>query len=174
MTPSAVPIDPFSVVAQAIRCPRDSLSMESAMYRDHGWDSFGHVGVILALEEVYSISIPNDEMMILITMKAIVLLSGGLDSTLLLAKALEKGRKCLALSFDYGQRHNVELDAAKRIAISLGITEHHIVPLEFWKMFGGSSSPSGPLPGLMNPFGMNKAPQQKKRKHKKYRKKKKR
>lgn len=72
MTPSDVPIDPFSVVAQALGCPRDSLSMESAMYRDHGWDSFGHVSVIVALEEAYGISISNDEMMILTTMKAIV------------------------------------------------------------------------------------------------------
>ncbi len=72
MTQSDVPIDPFSVVAQALRCPSDSLSMESAMYRDHGWDSFGHVSVIVALEEAYGISIPNDEMTILTTMKAIV------------------------------------------------------------------------------------------------------
>ena len=55
-------------------------------------------------------------------MKAIVLLSGGLDSTLLLAKALEKGRKCLALSFDYGQRHRIELDAAQAVA------KHYRVP----------------------------------------------
>ncbi len=73
MTPSAAPpIDPFGVVAQALRCPRDSLSMESAMYRDHGWDSFGHVSMIVALEEAYGISIPDDEMMVLTTMKAIV------------------------------------------------------------------------------------------------------
>ena len=72
MTPSDVPMDPFSVVAQALRCPRDSLSMESAMYRDHGWDSFGHVSVIAALEKAYGISISNDEMMSLTTMKAIV------------------------------------------------------------------------------------------------------
>ena len=71
MTPSDVPTDPFSVVAQALRCPRDSLSMDSAMYRDHGWDSFGHVIVIVALEKAYGISISNDEMMILTTMKAI-------------------------------------------------------------------------------------------------------
>lgn len=72
MTPSAVPIDPFSVVAKALRCPRDSLSMDSAMYRDHGWDSFGHISVIAALEEAYGLSVPNDEMMILTTMKAII------------------------------------------------------------------------------------------------------
>lgn len=65
-------MDLFSIVAQALRCTRDSLSMESAMYRDHGWDSFGHISVIVALEEAYGISISNDEMMILTTMQAIV------------------------------------------------------------------------------------------------------
>ena len=72
MTLPTVPIDPFGVVSQALCCPRDSLSIESAMYRDHGWDSFGHVNVITALEEAYGISISNDEMMILTTMKSIV------------------------------------------------------------------------------------------------------
>lgn len=71
MTPSHLPTDPFSIVAQALRCPRGSLSMESAMYRDHGWDSFGQVRVIVALEEAYGISIPDDETMTLTTMKAI-------------------------------------------------------------------------------------------------------
>ena len=72
MTLPTVPIDPFGVVSQALSCPRDSLSIESAMYRDHGWDSFGHVNVITALEEAYGISISNDEMMILTKMKSIV------------------------------------------------------------------------------------------------------
>lgn len=49
-------------------------------------------------------------------MKAVVLLSGGLDSTVSLAMAKEKGRECLALSFNYGQRHLVELEYAKKIA----------------------------------------------------------
>lgn len=48
-------------------------------------------------------------------MKAIVLFSGGIDSTVLLALALEKGLDCLALSFDYGQRHRVELNSARAI-----------------------------------------------------------
>lgn len=48
--------------------------------------------------------------------KAIVLLSGGIDSTVILAKALSEGKKCLALSFDYGQRHRVELEAAASVA----------------------------------------------------------
>lgn len=72
MTLLDVPLDPFVIVAQALRCPRDSLSMESAMYKDHGWDSFGHVRVIVALEKAYGISISNNEVMILTTMKAIV------------------------------------------------------------------------------------------------------
>ena len=42
------------------------------MYRDHGWDSFGHVSIIAALEEAYSIRISNDEVMLLTTMKGIV------------------------------------------------------------------------------------------------------
>jgi len=73
---SSAPPDPCSVVAQALGCSRDSLSIESAMYRDHGWDSFGHVSVIVALEEAYGISIPNDKMMILTTMKAIIEILG--------------------------------------------------------------------------------------------------
>jgi len=72
MTPPDIPIDPFEVVAQALRCSRDSLSMESAMYKDHGWDSFGHVSIIVALEKAYRISISNDQVIILTTMKAIV------------------------------------------------------------------------------------------------------
>ncbi len=72
MTVSDVPLDPFTVVAQALGCPRDSLSMESEMYRDHGWDSFGHISVIVALEEAYGVTIPNDEMMMLTTMNAIL------------------------------------------------------------------------------------------------------
>jgi acyl carrier protein len=72
MTASETLVDPFNLVAQALRCSRDSLSMESAMYRDHGWDSFGHVSVIAALEEAYGISISNDEVTFLRTLKAIV------------------------------------------------------------------------------------------------------
>ncbi|MCH8270574.1 MAG: acyl carrier protein [Planctomycetes bacterium] len=45
------------------------------MYKDHGWDSFGHISVIVAMEEAYGISIPNDEIMNLTTMEAIVELS---------------------------------------------------------------------------------------------------
>lgn len=59
--------------------------------------------------------------------EAIVLLSGGLDSITVLALAKQQGYACYALSFDYGQRHNAELEAAKRIAAEYGVIDHKIV-----------------------------------------------
>lgn len=70
-SPNELP-DPFSIVAEALCCSRDSISIESAMYRDHGWDSFGHVSVITAIEEAWGTSVANDEVMKFTTMKAIV------------------------------------------------------------------------------------------------------
>lgn len=70
--------------------------------------------------------------------KAIVLLSGGLDSTTVLALALNQGFDCLALSFDYGQRHNSELEAARRIANAYGLREHKIIHLGL-DSIGGSA-----------------------------------
>ncbi len=67
-----------------------------------------------------------------------VLLSGGLDSATVLAIAREQGYRCLALSFDYGQRHGAELVAAGRIATALAATEHRIVKLGIGD-FGGSA-----------------------------------
>ena len=68
--------EPFQCRREGVELlSRLSLSIESAMYRDHGWDSFGHVSVIVALEEAYGISIPNDEIMRFTTMRAIVELS---------------------------------------------------------------------------------------------------
>ena len=61
--------------------------------------------------------------------KAIVLLSGGLDSTVILAAALSEGRTCLAVSFDYGQRHRIELESAKKIAAYYGV-EHRIIKID--------------------------------------------
>ncbi len=63
--------DPLSVVEQALGRSFGSLSKESAMYRDHGWDSFGHVSVIVALETAYDIRIPDNEIMVLTSMRAI-------------------------------------------------------------------------------------------------------
>lgn len=59
--------------------------------------------------------------------EAIVLLSGGLDSITVLAFAKQQRYACYALSFDYGQRHNAELEAAKRIAAEYGVIDHKIV-----------------------------------------------
>jgi 7-cyano-7-deazaguanine synthase len=62
--------------------------------------------------------------------KAVVLLSGGLDSTTTLAIARAEGFDCFALSFDYGQRHQVELQAAGRVALALGAKEHRVLRLD--------------------------------------------
>jgi len=62
--------------------------------------------------------------------QAVVLLSGGLDSATTLAIARDRGLRCHALSFDYGQRHRFELEAAARIAAALGAVEHRVVRLD--------------------------------------------
>jgi len=62
--------------------------------------------------------------------RAVVLLSGGLDSATTLAIAKKAGYRCHALSFDYGQRHRFELDAARRVAAALGAVEHRIVRVD--------------------------------------------
>ena len=69
---------------------------------------------------------------------AVCLLSGGLDSTTCLAYAHREGFDCYALSFDYGQRHRIELDAARRVARALGAVEHRIVSFDL-RAFGGSA-----------------------------------
>ncbi len=70
--------------------------------------------------------------------RAVVLVSGGLDSATVLAIARDQGCECYALSFDYGQRHRVELDAARRVATSLGVVAHKVVDLDIGWM-GGSA-----------------------------------
>jgi len=70
--------------------------------------------------------------------KAVVLLSGGLDSATALAVAKGQGYACHALSFDYGQRHAAELEAAKRVARSLGVVEHRVLRLGLDEI-GGSA-----------------------------------
>lgn len=70
--------------------------------------------------------------------KAIVLLSGGLDSTTCLAIAKDAGYACYALSFSYGQRHSAELEAAKRIAKQANVASHRIIPIDLGG-FGGSA-----------------------------------
>jgi 7-cyano-7-deazaguanine synthase len=69
---------------------------------------------------------------------AVVLLSGGLDSTTTLAIAIAQGYATYALSFDYGQRHKVEIEAARRIVKSLGAKEHRVVEIDN-HLFGDSA-----------------------------------
>jgi 7-cyano-7-deazaguanine synthase len=70
--------------------------------------------------------------------RAVVLLSGGLDSATTLAVARDAGFDCHCLSLDYGQRHHAELDSARRVAQALGAREHRILNLDL-AAFGGSS-----------------------------------
>lgn len=74
--------------------------------------------------------------------RAVVLLSGGLDSATVLAIARHESRTCHALSVVYGQRHAVELDAARRVAAGMGVAEHVVVPIDL-RVFGGSALTSG-------------------------------
>ena len=69
---------------------------------------------------------------------AVVLLSGGLDSATTAAIAREEGFALFALSIDYGQRHRFELDAARRVAESLGVVRHVVVSVGL-DQFGGSA-----------------------------------
>ena len=69
---------------------------------------------------------------------AVVLLSGGLDSTTTLAIAIAEGYETCALSFDYGQRHCLEIEAARRVASSLGAREHRVAKIDL-RIFGGSA-----------------------------------
>lgn len=70
--------------------------------------------------------------------KAICLLSGGLDSSTCLAFAKREGFELYALSFDYGQRHRIELESAKRVAEAIGVTAHRTAQFDL-RMFGGSA-----------------------------------
>lgn len=69
---------------------------------------------------------------------AIVLLSGGLDSAVALADARAQGFRSVALSFRYGQRHQVELNAARNVAAAIGVADHRIVEIDL-RQFGGSA-----------------------------------
>jgi len=69
---------------------------------------------------------------------AVILVSGGLDSTTVLAMAQAQGYECYTLSFDYGQRHRAELVAAERVSRAMGVAEHKVVHLDL-DSIGGSA-----------------------------------
>jgi len=77
---------------------------------------------------------------------AVCLLSGGLDSATALAWAKRERYDCYALTFDYGQRHRIELEAAKRVASSLGAKEHLILSLDLRKIGGSALTADIPVP----------------------------
>jgi 7-cyano-7-deazaguanine synthase len=70
--------------------------------------------------------------------RAVVLLSGGIDSTTTLAIAVNEGYEVYALSFEYGQRHHIEIEAARQVADSLGATEHRVAKIDV-RVFGSSA-----------------------------------
>ena len=70
--------------------------------------------------------------------RAVVLLSGGIDSTTTLAIAIAEGHDAYALTLDYGQRHQIETEAAGHIADSLGAKDHRIAKIDL-RVFGGSA-----------------------------------
>lgn len=70
--------------------------------------------------------------------KAVILLSGGLDSATVVAMAREQGYSCYSMSFDYGQRHRSELQAAERVARQLGVVEHKVIGINL-DGIGGSA-----------------------------------
>ncbi len=70
--------------------------------------------------------------------KAVILVSGGLDSTTVLAMAQQQGYQCYTLSFDYGQRHRAELKAAEATSKAMGAIEHKVVSLDL-RTIGGSA-----------------------------------
>jgi 7-cyano-7-deazaguanine synthase len=86
--------------------------------------------------------------------RAIVLLSGGLDSATVLAMAAARGFECYALSVHYGQRHSAELEAARRIAVMLGAREHRVMGVDLAGIGGsaltdtGIAIPEAPAPGI--------------------------
>jgi 7-cyano-7-deazaguanine synthase len=70
--------------------------------------------------------------------RAVILVSGGLDSATVLAMAIDQGYECYTLSMDYGQRHRIELDRAKKVSLSSGAIEHRVVRIDIGS-FGGSA-----------------------------------
>ncbi len=78
--------------------------------------------------------------------RAVVLLSGGMDSAVVLACMKRDGFDCIALSFDYGQRHRIELDCARRVALAIGVVEHLIQKIDLRAVGGSALTADIPVP----------------------------
>lgn len=89
--------------------------------------------------------------------RAVVLLSGGLDSATTCAIARSEGFDVHALSVDYGQRHRFELDAARRVAVSLGVVEHRVVRIDLSGFGGSALTAEVDVPKDRNEAAMNAA-----------------
>jgi 7-cyano-7-deazaguanine synthase len=76
-------------------------------------------------------------------MKAVVLLSGGLDSTTALAIAKSRGFECYALTVKYGQLHQVELEAARRVAATLGVADHRVIEIDLAQLAASALTSPG-------------------------------
>src|SRR6185436_17233166 len=88
------------------------------------------------------------------TRRAVVLLSGGLDSATCLAWARAQGFECHTLAVDYGQRHRVELGAARRVAAALGARDHREVVVDLRAIGGSSLTADTPVPKLRDEAAM--------------------
>jgi len=78
-------------------------------------------------------------------MKAVVLLSGGLDSTTALAVARSRGFSCYALTVKYGQLHQVELEASRRVAAAIGVAEHRVIEIDLAQLAASALTSPGAL-----------------------------
>jgi 7-cyano-7-deazaguanine synthase len=78
-----------------------------------------------------------------VPVKAVVLLSGGLDSTTALAVAKSRGFTCYALTVKYGQLHQVELEAARRVAITLGVADHRVIEIDLAQLAASALTSPG-------------------------------
>lgn len=86
--------------------------------------------------------------------RAVVLLSGGLDSATCLAWARQRGFECATLAIDYGQRHRIELEAAARVAAALGSRDHRVVRVDLAAIGGSALTADIPVPRGRNAAAM--------------------
>jgi len=88
--------------------------------------------------------------------RAVILVSGGLDSATILAIARDMGFDCFAMTFRYGQRHEIEIAAAKRVADFLGSMQHRIIDIDLAR-FGGSALTDSAISVPKNRSGLGEA-----------------